>query len=488
VLARGGNAVDAAVATAFALAAAEPWMSGLGGIGFMVVQAAGAAPSVVDFGPLAPRRLDPAAFALSGRPADDLFPWPGVEGERNAHGPWSIAVPGAVDGYGLALERFGTMSLAEAIAPAIPLAERGLPVDWVTTLRVANGAAELAHYPTAREIWLPNGLPPVGPADGRASYLKLGRLAATLKRLAAAGRRDFYEGGLAGAIAADLAALGGVLDAADLAAYRARVVPALAIDYRGTSFAAAPGLTAAPTLARVLGLIEPTRFGAAPDAAAFVAYAEALRQAYAERLDGLGDAGAFAAEACTTHLNVVDRHGTLVALTSTLLSVFGSRVVLPSTGILMNNGIYWFDPRPGRANSIAPGKRPLTNMCPAIAARGGKPWFAVGASGGRKILAAVVQIASFVADFGLDVEAAAAHPRIDVSGPDGASVDRRMPEAIVAALAARMPTAAIDTLVAPILFANPSIAVAGSDGVNSAAADLMSPWSAAVAEPGSAAS
>ena len=117
----------------------------------------------------------------------------------------------------------------------------------------------------------------------------------------------------------------------------------------------------------------------------------------------------------TTHLNVVDRHGNMVALTQTLLSVFGSKVVLPSTGILMNNGIMWFDPRPGSPNCLAPGKRPLTNMCPVIARRRGKPWFAIGASGGRKIFPAVLQIASFLIDHGMTLEDAFHQPRIDAS-------------------------------------------------------------------------
>ena len=117
----------------------------------------------------------------------------------------------------------------------------------------------------------------------------------------------------------------------------------------------------------------------------------------------------------------------MVALTQTLLSVFGSKVVLPSSGILMNNGIMWFDPRPGSPNCIAPGKRPLTNMCPVIACRNGKPWFAIGASGGRKILPAVLQISSFLIDHGMDLEDAFHQPRIDASGGDTVAFDPLLP-------------------------------------------------------------
>ena len=157
------------------------------------------------------------------------------------------------------------------------------------------------------------------------------------------------------------------------------------------------------------------RFGAAPDAAWYVALARALKAAYAQRLTSLGDAEPQAAESCTTHITVCDADGTMVAMTTTLLSSMGSRVVLPATGILMNNGVMWFDPRPGQPNSIGPGKRPLTNMFPVILRDGAAPWIAAGASGGRRIMAAVLQLVSFVADFGMTPggrRAPAAHRRV----------------------------------------------------------------------------
>src|SRR5262249_16345850 len=133
---------------------------------------------------------------------------------------------------------------------------------------------------------------------------------------------------------------------------------------------------------------------------------------------------------CTTHFCVADGEGNLVALTQTLLSLFGSRVVLPETGILMNNGIMWFDPRPGEPNSVAPGKRPLSNMCPFGATREGPGWFALGAWGGRRIRPAGAQLASFLIAHGLALERAFPPPRIDVPGGEPVSVDLRMPAAI----------------------------------------------------------
>lgn len=192
ILAAGGTAVDAAVATALALAALEPWNSGLGAIGFIVVhRAGGERAEAIDFGPLAPRALDSAAFALTGATRSELFTWPQVEGDRNVHGPLAFAVPSAVRGYAAAAERFGRLPWRELAAPAAALARHGLPVDWFTTIKVASAAAELRLYDESRRIWLPDGLPPICPPDQDAMDLPLGRLADTLERLAAAGPRRF---------------------------------------------------------------------------------------------------------------------------------------------------------------------------------------------------------------------------------------------------------------------------------------------------------
>ena len=189
-------------------------------------------------------------------------------------------------------------------------------------------------------------------------------------------------------------------------------------------------------------------------------------------------------DGCTTHITAIDREGGIAALTTTLLSSFGSRYVLPQTGILMNNGIMWFDPRPGRPNSIGPGKRALTNMCPLVATRDGRARFGVGASGGRRILAAVVQMASFIVDFAMTPEQAAHHPRIDVSGETGIAIDRRLAKAIRERLGTRRGAQLVEHTVWPQRFACPNLVMRGEDGLNYGISDVMSPWSAAVAEPG----
>ena len=290
ILAAGGTAVDAAVATALALAALEPWNSGLGGIGFMVVHRAGAdRAEAVDFGPIAPRGLDPTAFPLTGATKTELFTWPQVEGDRNIHGPLCFAIPSAVRGYAAAIERFGRMPWRELVAPAVALAREGLPVDWFTTVKVSAAAAELRLYGESRRVWLPDGLPPVCPPERDIAHLPLGHLPDTLDRLAAAGPDDFYSGDIAHSIAADVGAAGGALSAADLAQCRARVMPALAIPYRDAVLQSAPGMTAGPTLAFVVERLARRRFGATPDAAYFDAVIEALGEAYADRLDHAGD-------------------------------------------------------------------------------------------------------------------------------------------------------------------------------------------------------
>ena len=479
VLDAGGTAVDAAVATALALATVEPWNSGLGGIGFALVHPAGAARAeVVDFGPRAPAQLDASRFKLTGRIKPDLFTWPEVEGDANIHGPLSFAIPSAVAGYRLMLERWGRLPLAELLAPALALAQRGLPQDWFTTLKVANAAAVLRLYPESARIYLPNGLPPVPPYQGMPGAFPLGRLPDTLERLAHAGLQDFYTGAVAASIADDVRGMGGVLDAADLAQCAARIVPCEDVPWGGRVLQIAGGLTAGPTLARVAAALRPA---SRPDAAWFAGFATAMKAAYAERLAGVGDAEPQAAESCTTHLTVCDAAGTMVSMTTTLLSSMGSRVVLPGSGVLMNNGVMWFDPRPGQPNSVGPGKRPLTNMCPVILRDGTGPVLAAGASGGRRILAAVLQLVAFTTQFGMSPAEAGAHPRIDVSDAETVHADARLPPDVLDALAALGPLETMDHGVLPVNFACPNL-IWDQDGVRTGISDTMSPWSAAVAQ------
>ena len=469
VLREGGNAVDAAIAASLAVSVVEPWMSGLGGGGFMIIAGAdGRAAEVIDFAMVAPAGLDPADYQLAGGRDADLFGWPAVRGERNVHGPLAVAVPAQAAGLGLAHRMHGTIPWADLCRPAIALAREGLPVGWYASLRIAAAARDLARFEHARDTYLPDGLPPLPEADGRLGRLPLGRLAATLERLAEAGPDDLITGALARLLVEDVRAAGGRLSLDDLVRYRVRSLPALAIGHGEAVVHAAPGLSAGPTLAHALSLIRGRVPPGLPGPEAYVAWAEALSAAYEERLVTMGDVDERRDPASTTHLCMVDRDGTMVSLTQTLLSVFGSKVISPQTGILLNNGIMWFDPRPGRPNSIAPGKRPLSNMCPVIASRGGRPWLALGASGGRRILPAVTQIASMLIDCGLDLESAFHAPRIDASGEPRITASVRLPAQALSALERGFEVLRVEPLVAPNLFACPSAVLrdpAGSEAV-----------------------
>jgi gamma-glutamyltranspeptidase / glutathione hydrolase len=473
VLAAGGNAVDAALATSLALGVLEPWMSGLGGGGSMIIAMADGTTEAIDFGMVAPARLDPAAYPLVEGHDDELFGWPAVLEQRNLLGPLSIAVPGQAAGLGLAHRR-ASMPWAELCAPALALARRGLPVTWYTALRIAAGARDLNRFDAARGVYLPDGAPPAPAANGALPHLPLGRLAETLERLAAAGPADLVTGELARLLVSDVQAAGGTLGQDDLARYRAQRGEPVLTEHAGATFATPGRLTAGPTFAHTLALIRGKVPRGAPGPAAYSAWADALLIAYEERLATMGDADHWRDPACTTHLCVVDRAGTMVSLTQTLLSVFGSRIISPSTGILLNNGVMWFDPRPDGPNAMAPGKRPLSNMCPVVALKDGEPWLALGASGGRRILPAVLQISSMLADCDLDLETAFHTPRIDVSGGRTVNADRRLGPDVLAQLRARFPVEEVEHVVLPNLFACPTAVLRDPD--TGRANGITDPW------------
>ncbi|MGY4231712.1 gamma-glutamyltranspeptidase/glutathione hydrolase [Bradyrhizobium sp. USDA 4449] len=492
VLAAGGDCVDAIVATTFALNVLEPWNSGIGGGGAMVLyRAKENRHEVIDYGMCAPQSLRVSDYPLSGEgAASDLFPWSRVTDDRNIHGPGAIAVPGVVAGMEEAHRRYARMSWKDLLAPSVGLAGEGLLVDWWTALTITASAADLRRYPASAAAFLKDGLPP-SPPWGIKSEVRLpqDRLKATLSHLAEAGPRDFYEGDLAKSIASDIRSDGGSLSVEDLAAFRAHLREPLAIPYRGGRVYATPELTAGPTMAHALRLLQQSLEPASePDAAAYVEYALALQAAFRERLKDMGDAegkrslGAeYLAPACTTHFSVVDRHGNIAAVTQTLLSSFGSKYVTPHSGIAMNNGIMWFDPTPGTTNSLAPGKRCLCNYTPVIAeTRDGKR-LAVGASGGRRILPSVMQLVSFAMDFGMDLDAAIHQPRIDAS--EGAVVigDSRLPAEIRKTLAARFDYEESQVQALPQKFACPSVVMRDGD-VNSGGVEIFQPWADAVAE------
>ena len=460
VLREGGNAVDAAIATSFAVSVVEPWMSGLGGGGYMLVYLAKEDRVwVVDFGMIAPKTLDPSDYPLvDGDGAGDLFQWPAVLEDRNVYGYHSMAVPTQVAGIALAHEQFASKSWSELIAPAAALAEGGLPVNWFTTLRISATAEDLRRFETSNTIYLDNGLPPAALQGKPPPRRNMGELANTLKRLAEAGPRDFYEGAIAEKIVRDANVGGSRISMQDLTSYAATTHEAMSMTYAGATVYAAPGLTAGPTMFDTLSRIDgKIAFeDGSPSAESYAHYASALKAAYETRLATMGDADDAQDPACTTHLTTIDGEGNMVTLTQTLLSAFGSKVVLPETGILMNNGIMWFDTRPGGPNSLGGGKRPLCNMCPAIVRRTDGFNFALGASGGRRIMPAVMQNISLMVDGGLSLSDAIHHPRIDVSGGETANANIKLSAEAISAVERVMPVIPVEDAVFPSNFACPN--------------------------------
>lgn len=483
ILDAGGNAVDAAIGAALALAVVEPWNSGLGGIGFALVhnhdeQRAHS----VHFGPVAPEKLNPSMFKLTGRPGNELFPWPQVEGDANADGPLSFCLPTALAGYGTMHDRWGKLPFREVIAPALALAKRGVACDWFTTLMLAQAAPVLRKYPTSADVFLHDGLPPVPPYQGVPGFLPMTRLASTLEQLQLKGWRDFYQGELLSGLMADLENVGSIITERELRNYAPEITSPVCVDWRNSRIQLSSGLNAGPTLAGVLGQLQnssPLSKGK-PRPAWYKALACALKDGYHSRLTSFGD-GEPQGQGCTTHICATDSTGSTVSMTTTLLSSMGSRLVLKDTGVLMNNGVLWFDPRDGQANSVGGGKKPASNMCPAIiASKDGRPIVTAGAAGGRRIMAAVAQLMLFVHDFDMDVAEAAHWPRIDVSSPDLVTVDRRMDREFLEALAETGAYEVVDHDVLPINFARPSVIDSRREGLRHGVSDAYSPWSAAM--------
>jgi gamma-glutamyltranspeptidase/glutathione hydrolase len=256
VLARGGNAVDAAVTTCLVAAVVEPWMNGIGGGGYMVIHQPGqTSADVVSYPMQAPAGATEDMFPLGGSAAG-FFGWPSVIGNANVAGHRSVGVPGTIAGLSLALERFGTISFAEAAGPAIEFAERGFPVTWHTTLKISGDLAMLNRFPATRAIFTNDGVPHLSLDEHAPFMLKQSELASTLRTLASEGPRAFYEGEIARAIIAELESGGAPFAAEDLANYEASVEPSLSMPY-GDAVIHAPGkATGGTTMLQSLKLID----------------------------------------------------------------------------------------------------------------------------------------------------------------------------------------------------------------------------------------
>ena len=456
ILKAGGNAIDAAVAVGYALAVVDPCCGNIGGGGFMLIHRAPSGnrggDTFVNFRETAPAAATQGMYLdAAGNPIRDA----------SLYGYRAAAVPGTVRGLDLAQTRYGRLSRAAVMAPAIALARDGFVLGEPDAAIFAHSLPHLAADPEAARIFLhPDGTP-----YKAGERLKQPDLAATLERIAAEGPRGFYRGPVAVALAAASAAHDGILSEADLAAYTATELPPLGCTYRGYSIISAPPPSSGgTTLCEILGIISGWDMGAAgprsPRAVHLVV--EAMRRAFFDRNSVLGDpdfianplarllsadyaatihdgidpdkatsstalgplnsAGPTSQEKPqTTHYSVVDGEGNAVAVTYTLNGNFGASVVAPGTGFLLNDEMDDFAIKPGTANifglvqgdanAIQPGKRPLSSMAPTIVERDGRAVFVLGSPGGPRIITAVLDTLMNLVDFGMSPAAAVAAPR-----------------------------------------------------------------------------
>ena len=430
VLERGGNAIDAAVATVFAIGVSRPQSCGIGGGGFLVYRSADGRRAALDF-----RETAPAAFT------PNVFSEPGIHEEFTGHR--TVGVPGVVDGMWEALRRFGTISWKRAIAPARRLARRGVPVTPVLASDMAANAERLELFPAAARIYLRDGDP-----YRAGSVLRQRDYARSLRSIARRGPRAFYRGRIARLIIRDMKRSGdypgdqGLMTRADLASYDAKWRKPVRGVYRGHRIIAMPPPTSGGiAIIEMLNILEGFDLGAFGLSSAdhFHLMAEAQKIAWADRnqyvadpdfvdvpTDELisksyaaerreeidrerakkyepGEFGAGAAAAgSTTHISVIDKWDNAVAVTCTIEQTFGSAVVAPETGFLLNNEMTDFGD-PGTANEAQGGKRPRSSMSPTIVARRGKPVLVAGGAGGSLIIMGVLHAIVNVIDFDMDI-------------------------------------------------------------------------------------
>ena len=453
VLASGGNAVDAAVATLFALSVVEPMMVSPFGAGFFLIRDGRSGQVVfIDNYAVVPEAARPDMF----EPVAGSLDYETVGG-ANSVGYRAIATPGALKGWAHAVERYGRLPLAALVEPAIRYATAGFAASAYLVGLIREGAEAIARFPATAEVFLPGGRPPsVGQRIVRAAYAR------TLRQIALEGAETMYTGALARTVVADAQANGGLLTLDDLASYRVVERAPVRGAYRGYEIvSAAPPSSGGTHILQMLNLLDGFPIG--QDGLAFGEpgyvhlLAEAFKIAFADRRQYMADpdrvhvpvdelistayadrrraeidparaqehaAGRFAEVArfmggegtSTTHCTVIDSDGTLVSTTQTLQSAFGSKVTTPGTGMLLNNHLSLMDPVPGNTNSIAGGKRVLSSMAPTIVLRAGKPFVALGTPGGKRIFGAVAQALLNVIDHRMTLQEAVEAPRVWTEG------------------------------------------------------------------------
>ncbi len=466
MLAAGGNAIDAAIAAFFTLTVVEPMMVGILGGGMAHIRLADGSHNVIDGQSMAPLATGPTTFTPDPNAAPGTMD---TIGRRNAVGPTSVATPGNLMGWCEALARFGTFSLTDVMEPAIRHASRGFRVTPYLHECVTDAAADMAKDPAISRIYLPDGSP-----IAAGTRLVTGDYAETLRAVMREGPSVLYTGSLGGIYTDHMARAGGYITTEDLTRYRTITREALRGTYRGYEIIGPPPPTSGPLhIIQMLNIlegydIEAMGFGS-PDHVHLLA--EALKIAFADRAAATADpafvkvpvgkimdkdyaasrrsridlarAQDWTAEVApgegeqhTTHLTVADGMGNVVASTQTINSLFGARYVVPGTGMIPNNYMYVFDPRPGRASSVEAGKRITSSMSPVIVLRDGKPVWALGLPGGLRIFPSVFQALVNLIDHGMSVQEAVEAPRVWTQGHQ-LEIEAGFPAAVFEAMRGR---------------------------------------------------
>lgn len=478
VLQRGGNAVDAAVATALALSVTEGYSSGLGGGCFILIRMANGETAAIDGRETAPAKATRNMYV----PKDSLAPT-----DLSMTGILACGVPGELAALDLALKRYGRLPLSEVIKDAIALADTGFPISQFYWERLEFNKVKLSLFPGTKAVFF----------TGDTTVLQWGDtlvqkdLAATLSAIEAGGVDTFYSGPIPQKIEDYVKANGGILGVADFESYRPRVRQPVTGTYHGYEILSMPPPSSGGIhLIEMLNILEDIGLGylGAGSAEATHAMAEAMSRAFADRAVYLGDPDFFnvptegliskeyAAELRagihrwehtkpqsagippgwmpdttqrhTTHLCVLDEDGNAVSLTATINTGFGSGVVVPGVGIFLNNEMDDFVTNPGmpnffglvgsEANEIVPGKRPLSSMAPTIVVRDNKPFLVVGSPGGPRIITTVLQVIINVIDYNMQLQEAVDFPRVHQQWlPDKLYLERGFPLDAIAELKKR---------------------------------------------------
>jgi gamma-glutamyltranspeptidase/glutathione hydrolase len=462
MLAAGGNAIDAAIATLFTLTVVEPMMIGIIGGGMAHIRTSDGSHRFIDGQSTVPSAVVPDTYRSKPGSAHDVFDT--VEDE-NLTGPKAVAVPGSLKAWCETLRRFGTMSLAEVMQPAIKHAARGYVATPYLHECISDAAREMVKDKAISAIFLPTGEPlKAGERVVQAEY------AETLTYISQHGEAALYGGPLGDILVDYMKAHGGFVGKDDLTAYRTVERAPIQADYRGWQIVGPPPPAASGVhIAQMLNILEGYDLTASGFGTAETIHllAEVLKIAFADRAAASGDpdyvnvpverltskdyarerrgaidlaraqawgAGVEQLEgADTTHMTAADAFGNVVATTQTINNLFGAKFLVPGLGVIPNNYMNLFDPRPGHALSLAPGKRVTTSMSPMMALRDGKLVYALGLPGGKRIFPSAMQALINLIDHGMSLQEAVEAPRVWTEG-NALEVERAVPEGVRARL------------------------------------------------------